>query len=214
MATIANPMFTLAMMLVREITVREAIGDWIGQLAGGILGGALIFGINPSDLPTTPGAGQGQVQPGGQHPIEPSDHEGRDEEEHQRIEGGEAEADRTRPVRQRIGHSQSTLRRPRQRHPVAEVHAIAVAVDLAVAIAIAVAIAGSIWLECRRSRGKRDRRRPLGRRVGDATDQTRPGDVCALVSHRWGQCQPGDRDEVGSRRRSRSRWVHRHRRLG
>ncbi|MEO7421823.1 MAG: neutral zinc metallopeptidase [Ornithinibacter sp.] len=43
-----------------------------GMVVGGGLGGlvllvlALIFGINPSDLPTTPGAGQGQVQPGGQ----------------------------------------------------------------------------------------------------------------------------------------------------
>lgn len=43
---VANPMFTLALRLVREISVREAIGDWTGQIFGGILGGALIWGIN------------------------------------------------------------------------------------------------------------------------------------------------------------------------
>lgn len=43
---VANPVFTLALLVVREIPVREAIGDWIGQFAGGILGAALIFGLN------------------------------------------------------------------------------------------------------------------------------------------------------------------------
>jgi aquaporin Z len=43
---VANPMLTLALLVVREISVREAVGDWIGQVAGGILGAALIFGIN------------------------------------------------------------------------------------------------------------------------------------------------------------------------
>ena len=52
---VANPMFTLALMLVREISPRDAIGDWTGQVLGGVLGGALIFGIN--DLTrVTPGA--------------------------------------------------------------------------------------------------------------------------------------------------------------
>lgn len=46
LGAVANPMFTLALLVVREITPREAVGDWIGQLAGGVLGGALIFGIN------------------------------------------------------------------------------------------------------------------------------------------------------------------------
>ena len=46
LGAVANPMFTLALLVVREITVREAVGDWIGQLLGGVLGGALIFGIN------------------------------------------------------------------------------------------------------------------------------------------------------------------------
>ncbi len=46
LGAVANPMFTLALLIVREITVREAVSDWIGQLLGGVLGGALIFGIN------------------------------------------------------------------------------------------------------------------------------------------------------------------------
>jgi aquaporin Z len=46
LGAVANPMFTLALLVVREITVREAVGDWVGQLLGGVLGGALIFGIN------------------------------------------------------------------------------------------------------------------------------------------------------------------------
>jgi len=43
-----------------------------GMVVGGGIGGlvllvlALVFGINPADLPTTTGSGQGQVQPGGQ----------------------------------------------------------------------------------------------------------------------------------------------------
>jgi aquaporin Z len=43
---VANPMLTLALLVVREISVREAFGDWVGQIAGGIFGAALIFGIN------------------------------------------------------------------------------------------------------------------------------------------------------------------------
>lgn len=43
---VANPMFTLALMLVREISPRDALGDWTGQLLGAVVGGALIFGIN------------------------------------------------------------------------------------------------------------------------------------------------------------------------
>lgn len=46
LGAVANPMFTLALLVVREITVREALGDWVGQVLGGVLGGALIFGIN------------------------------------------------------------------------------------------------------------------------------------------------------------------------
>lgn len=46
LGAVANPMFTLALLVVREITVREAVGDWVGQVLGAILGGALIFGIN------------------------------------------------------------------------------------------------------------------------------------------------------------------------
>jgi len=43
---VANPIFTLALLVVREVSVREAMGDWVGQLLGGVIGGALIFGIN------------------------------------------------------------------------------------------------------------------------------------------------------------------------
>lgn len=43
---VANPLFTLALLVVREISPREAVGDWLGQLGGGLVGGALIFGIN------------------------------------------------------------------------------------------------------------------------------------------------------------------------
>ncbi len=43
---LANPMFTLALLLIREISPREALGDWTGQVLGGVIGGALIFGIN------------------------------------------------------------------------------------------------------------------------------------------------------------------------
>ncbi len=46
LGAVANPMFTLALLVVREITLREAAGDWIGQVLGGVLGGLLIFGIN------------------------------------------------------------------------------------------------------------------------------------------------------------------------
>jgi aquaporin Z len=43
---VANPAFSLALMIVREISPREAVEDWIGQLLGGVVGAALIWGIN------------------------------------------------------------------------------------------------------------------------------------------------------------------------
>jgi aquaporin Z len=43
---VANPMFTLALVLIREISPREAVGDWVGQVLGGIIGGALVWGID------------------------------------------------------------------------------------------------------------------------------------------------------------------------
>ena len=46
---VANPMFSLALYLARQITPREAVSDWIGQFLGGIFGAALIFGINDAD---------------------------------------------------------------------------------------------------------------------------------------------------------------------
>ncbi len=43
---VANPMFSLALWFSKGITTREALGDWGGQLLGGIFGAALIFGLN------------------------------------------------------------------------------------------------------------------------------------------------------------------------
>ncbi|NND75073.1 MAG: hypothetical protein HKN44_08710 [Ilumatobacter sp.] len=43
---VANPALSLALLLVREISGRELLGDWIGQFAGGVIGAALIWGIN------------------------------------------------------------------------------------------------------------------------------------------------------------------------
>ena len=46
---VANPMLSLALYLAKQITLREAVSDWIGQFLGGIFGAALIFGINDAD---------------------------------------------------------------------------------------------------------------------------------------------------------------------
>ncbi|MEM8748219.1 MAG: aquaporin [Actinomycetota bacterium] len=43
---VANPMFSLALLLVREISPREAVGDWVGQVVGAIAGAAAIWGLN------------------------------------------------------------------------------------------------------------------------------------------------------------------------
>jgi aquaporin Z len=46
---VANPIFSLALYLARQITPREAVSDWIGQFLGGIFGAALVFGINDTE---------------------------------------------------------------------------------------------------------------------------------------------------------------------
>lgn len=46
LGAVANPALSLALVIVREISWREAAGDWIGQFAGAIVGGAVIWGIN------------------------------------------------------------------------------------------------------------------------------------------------------------------------
>lgn len=46
LGAVANPMFSLALLLVREIGLREAVGDWIGQVVGAIAGAAAIWGLN------------------------------------------------------------------------------------------------------------------------------------------------------------------------
>jgi aquaporin Z len=43
---VANPALSLALMIAREISPRQTFEDWIGQFAGGIVGAALIWGIN------------------------------------------------------------------------------------------------------------------------------------------------------------------------
>lgn len=45
---VANPALSLALMVVKEISPREAIEDWLGQFSGAILGAALIWGMNDS----------------------------------------------------------------------------------------------------------------------------------------------------------------------
>jgi aquaporin Z len=46
---VANPMFSLALWFGRSITSRELIADWVGQLLGAIVGGAILFGLNDTD---------------------------------------------------------------------------------------------------------------------------------------------------------------------
>ncbi len=43
---LANPALTLSMLIAREVSPAEAAGDWIGQFLGGIVGAAMIWGIN------------------------------------------------------------------------------------------------------------------------------------------------------------------------
>lgn len=46
---VANPMFSLALWFGRSITSRELFADWIGQLLGAVVGGAILFGLNDTD---------------------------------------------------------------------------------------------------------------------------------------------------------------------
>jgi len=43
---VANPALSLALVVVREISVRAMVQDWTGQFAGGVVGAALVWGIN------------------------------------------------------------------------------------------------------------------------------------------------------------------------
>lgn len=43
---VANPMFSLALVLARAISLREAAVDWAGQFLGAAFGALLIFGMN------------------------------------------------------------------------------------------------------------------------------------------------------------------------
>ncbi|MAT04852.1 MAG: hypothetical protein CL424_07400 [Acidimicrobiaceae bacterium] len=46
---VANPMFSLALFFARGITGRQLVTDLIGQLLGGIVGAAAIWGMNDAD---------------------------------------------------------------------------------------------------------------------------------------------------------------------
>ncbi len=43
---VANPAFSLALFITRQVSAREMYEDWVGQFAGGIIGGAIVWGIN------------------------------------------------------------------------------------------------------------------------------------------------------------------------
>lgn len=43
---LANPMFSLALLFARAITLKEAAVDWAGQIVGAVFGALLIFGLN------------------------------------------------------------------------------------------------------------------------------------------------------------------------
>ena len=45
LGAVANPMFSLALWFAKAITLKQAIGDWIGQFLGGILGAAILWGL-------------------------------------------------------------------------------------------------------------------------------------------------------------------------
>ena len=46
LGAVANPALSLALTVVREISPAQMVQDWIGQFAGGIVGAAIIWGIN------------------------------------------------------------------------------------------------------------------------------------------------------------------------
>lgn len=43
---VANPMFSLALWFSKDISGRELLTDWVGQVAGALFGAALLFGLN------------------------------------------------------------------------------------------------------------------------------------------------------------------------
>lgn len=53
LGAVTNPMFSLALWLARAITLKEAIGDWVGQVVGGLLGGAILWGLADRSRLTT-----------------------------------------------------------------------------------------------------------------------------------------------------------------
>lgn len=61
LGAVANPMFSLALWLARAITLKEAVGDWVGQVVGGLLGGAILWGLADTTRLTT---GTNGWQPG------------------------------------------------------------------------------------------------------------------------------------------------------
>lgn len=56
---VANPALSLALLVVREISRREMVEDWIGQFLGGIVGAAIVWGINDQTRATVGANGWG-----------------------------------------------------------------------------------------------------------------------------------------------------------
>lgn len=59
LGAVANPALSLALLVVREISTRELVQDWAGQFLGGIVGAAVIWGINDQTRSTVGGNGWG-----------------------------------------------------------------------------------------------------------------------------------------------------------
>lgn len=53
LGAVANPMFSLALWLARAITRKELFSDWIGQILGGLFGGAVLWGLTNTEGLTT-----------------------------------------------------------------------------------------------------------------------------------------------------------------
>ena len=53
LGAVANPMFSLALWLAKAISLKEAVSDWVGQLLGGVFGGAVLWGLSNTTGLTT-----------------------------------------------------------------------------------------------------------------------------------------------------------------
>ena len=57
LGAVANPALSLALTVVREISPAQLVQDWIGQFAGGVVGAAVIWGINDQTRSSVGGNG-------------------------------------------------------------------------------------------------------------------------------------------------------------